>query len=82
MDEPSNATSPRWLARAAFFALWALSIARERRARLRRARRARDLGMIVLSDRFPQSQQAGFNDYYYGCLKTGARNLCRLPSAA
>lgn len=21
---------------------------------------------------------AGFNDYYYGCLKTGARNLCRL----
>ena len=21
---------------------------------------------------------AGFNDYYYGCLKTGARNLCKL----
>jgi putative phosphoesterase len=23
--------------------------------------------------------RAGFNDYYYGGLKTGARNLCRLP---
>lgn len=23
--------------------------------------------------------KAGFNDYYYGSLKTGARNLCRLP---
>ncbi|MFL6715101.1 MAG: metallophosphoesterase family protein [Burkholderiaceae bacterium] len=31
---------------------------------------------------FDLMQQAGFNDYYYGCLKTGARNLCRLPSAA
>ena len=31
---------------------------------------------------FDLMQQAGFNDYYYGCLKTGARNLCRLPAAA
>jgi putative phosphoesterase len=23
---------------------------------------------------------AGFDDYYYGCLKTGARNLCKLPA--
>jgi putative phosphoesterase len=22
--------------------------------------------------------KAGFNDYYYGCLKTGAKNLCKL----
>ena len=28
---------------------------------------------------FHLMQQAGFNDYYYGGLKTGARNLCRLP---
>jgi hypothetical protein len=21
----------------------------------------------------------GFSDYYFGCLKTGAPNLCRLP---
>ncbi len=25
---------------------------------------------------------AGFSDYYYGCLKTGARNLCKLPEIA
>lgn len=23
--------------------------------------------------------KAGFNDYYYGCLKTGSKTLCRLP---
>ena len=28
---------------------------------------------------FDLMKEAGFNDYYYGCLKTGARNLCRLP---
>ncbi|MEW6115766.1 MAG: metallophosphoesterase family protein [Nitrospirota bacterium] len=27
---------------------------------------------------FELMQKAGFSDYYYGCLKTGARNLCRL----
>jgi predicted phosphodiesterase len=31
---------------------------------------------------FALMAKAGFNDYYYGCLKTGARNLCRLPQAA
>jgi putative phosphoesterase len=28
---------------------------------------------------FQLMDKAGFNDYYYGCLKTGAKNLCRLP---
>ena len=28
---------------------------------------------------FRLMHELGFNDYYYGCLKTGARNLCRLP---
>jgi putative phosphoesterase len=28
---------------------------------------------------FDLMDKAGFNDYYYGCLKTGAKNLCRLP---
>ena len=28
---------------------------------------------------FHLMNRAGFSDYYYGCLKTGARNLCRLP---
>jgi putative phosphoesterase len=27
---------------------------------------------------FDLMELAGFNDYYYGCLKTGAKNLCRL----
>ena len=26
---------------------------------------------------FQLMSRAGFNDYYYGCLKTGAKNLCR-----
>ncbi len=28
---------------------------------------------------FELMDKAGFSDYYYGCLKTGARNLCKLP---
>ncbi len=28
---------------------------------------------------FELMDKAGFNDYYYGSLKTGARNLCKLP---
>ena len=31
---------------------------------------------------FELMQKAGFNDYYYGCLKTGAKNLCRLEPDA
>lgn len=27
---------------------------------------------------FALMKEAGFDDYYYGCLKTGARNLCKL----
>lgn len=27
---------------------------------------------------FDLMDKAGFSDYYYGCLKTGARNLCKL----
>ena len=29
---------------------------------------------------FQLMDKAGFNDYYYGSLKTGARYLCKLPS--
>lgn len=28
---------------------------------------------------FELMDMAGFNDYYYGALKTGAKNLCKLP---
>jgi thymidylate kinase len=39
-----------------------LSIAREKRQRLSQARRARNLGQIVLCDRFPQCQIQGTTD--------------------
>ena len=42
--------------------VWLLSLLRERRSRARAARRAKGLGMIVISDRFPQSQFPGGND--------------------
>jgi len=29
---------------------------------------------------FEGMDKAGFSDYYYGCLKTGAKNLCKLPA--
>lgn len=42
--------------------VWALVLAFEKRGRLERAWRARDRGMIVIADRYPQMQLAGFND--------------------
>jgi thymidylate kinase len=42
--------------------LWTLALARERRRWAQDVRQARSLGMIVLSDRLPQSQFAGLND--------------------
>ena len=42
--------------------LWILTLARERRRWAQQVRQARSLGMIVLSDRLPQSQFAGLND--------------------
>jgi thymidylate kinase len=43
-------------------ALWALALAREKRAKLKRLHRARSRGMIVVCDRYPQIQVAGYND--------------------
>lgn len=42
--------------------LWILALTRERRLRFRRAIRARNLGMVVICDRFPQAQFPGLND--------------------
>jgi thymidylate kinase len=42
--------------------LWVFALARERRKRALQIRRARSLGMIVISDRCPQSQFPGLND--------------------
>ena len=41
---------------------WLLALARERRRRAATARRAKGLGMVVISDRIPQSQFPGWND--------------------
>jgi len=43
-------------------AVWVLALARERVRRARRSQRARGRGLVVLSDRLPQSQFPGLND--------------------
>ncbi len=43
-------------------AVWALVLAREKAGRLRAAERARQRGLVVVCDRYPQSQVLGFND--------------------
>ena len=42
--------------------LWALTLSREKRQRLETAWRARNRGLIVVTDRYPQAQIPGFND--------------------
>jgi hypothetical protein len=49
-----------WVARARV--IWALALALEKRAKLRRSLRARRRGMIVICDRYPQVQIEGYND--------------------
>jgi len=43
-------------------AVWALVLAREKGAKLRRSWRKRHAGAIVIADRYPQVQLPGFND--------------------
>jgi hypothetical protein len=43
-------------------ALWALVLALEKRQTLGRARQARDRGLVIVCDRYPQNQVMGFND--------------------
>ncbi len=68
---PRRGTSPPSLARL----VWILALARERGRRARDARRARGLGMLVVSDRLPQSQFPGWNDgpRLVPWLETGSR---------
>jgi hypothetical protein len=53
---------PRGRLLSAARAVWSLALALEKRRKLRAAWRARTLGMVVLTDRYPQSQILGFND--------------------
>jgi hypothetical protein len=57
-----GAPRPRSWLRELYRTLWALSIANEKRRRLRQAREARNQGQIVLCDRFPQCQIPGTTD--------------------
>ncbi len=43
-------------------ALWALALSLEKRGKLRTATAARNRGMVVICDRYPQNQVMGFND--------------------
>ena len=56
-----------------FKTLYALSLAMEKRGGIRSAVRARNRGMIVVCDRFPQNQIVGYNDgpLLADCLERG-----------
>jgi len=58
---PARGQRSSWL-RTCGELLWVVALARERRRRLRQARRARNLGMVVVCDRFLQTQFTDFND--------------------
>ena len=58
---PHRGRSTSWL-RTSGELLWLVALARERRARLRQVRRARNVGMLVICDRFLQTQIPHFND--------------------
>lgn len=45
-----------------WLSLWGIALAREKMVKLKKAFQARNLGMIVITDRYPQSQVLGFND--------------------
>lgn len=59
---PLSSAEPTSVVRALGRVVWVWSLVRERRRRARESRRAKGLGMVVLSDRFPQSQFPGLND--------------------
>ncbi len=47
---------------SALLMVWATVLAMEKRRKLLAARRAANRGMVVIADRYPQNQIAGFND--------------------
>jgi hypothetical protein len=55
-----EAAEGKW--RAAARIVWALALSLEKRGKLRRMSRARNRGMVVICDRYPQFDFPGFND--------------------
>lgn len=62
MEMKNNGNRQRSLFRQLAKAIWAATLSIEKRRKLRRATKARNRGMIVLCDRYPQNQIMGFND--------------------
>lgn len=42
--------------------IWALTLAKEKKSKLRKINKARNTGMLVLIDRYPQTEIAGYSD--------------------
>ena len=63
-------------------ALWAVLLAAEKRSKMRACIRARNRGMIVVCDRYPQAQVPGFNDgpLLTGWLERGGRLRRRIAA--
>jgi len=59
---PAKARPPASHVPGIFKILYALSLALEKRQTIKRAVRARNRGMVVVCDRFPQNQIIGYND--------------------
>lgn len=74
--------TPRSPLRAAGLLPWALTLSLEKRSKLRRMIRARNRGMIVVCDRFPQADCPGFNDGpLLHHLRDSRWRVCRILSA-
>ncbi len=63
-DDPNSTPGARSPSRLRMLAkaLWALTLSLEKRSKLRQATAARQRGMVVICDRYPQNQTMGFND--------------------
>jgi thymidylate kinase len=62
VPEGRRAWTPRKVLGRAFHLTWALTLAWEKRTRLKRAWQARRRGILVVCDRFPQADIEGYND--------------------
>ena len=54
--------SLRQIPKVVWRVLWSWSVVREKRSRLGQARRGRELGLVVICDRYPQAQIMGLGD--------------------
>jgi thymidylate kinase len=61
---PAREVSLSWrsLPKALWRVLWSWSVVREKNARLRQAQRGRNLGLVVICDRYPQAQIMAMGD--------------------